>query len=257
MGKNGNPFSLEGAVSLVTGGARGLGYGIAKGLASAGSDLVLVDRSNEELAEAKGTLSKDTGRRVMAIQADVTRLEDIEETVGKAIDTFGRIDTLVNNAGINVRKPFLEVTPEEFDGVMAVNLRAVFFFGQKTAVHMARRGSGAIINIASLSSKIGFKNISIYGAAKGGVFSLTKGMAVELATSGVRVNAIAPGYFRTKLTEAVFEDPARMEWVISRIPVGRYGMPDDLAGTAVYLASKASEYVTGEVVFVDGGWMSA
>lgn len=257
MEKDGNPFSLEGTVSLVTGGARGLGYGIAKGLASAGSDLVLVDRSTGELEEARETLSRDTGRRVVAIPADVTRLEEIEATTGKALDAFGRIDTLVNNAGINIRKPFLEVTPEEFDRVMAVNLRAVFFFGQKAAAHMARRGSGAIINIASLSSKIGLHNISIYGAAKGGVFSLTKGMAIELAPSGVRVNAIAPGYFRTRLTEAVFEDPARAQWVVSRIPMGRYGMPEDLAGTAVYLASKASRYVTGEVVFVDGGWMSA
>lgn len=250
-------FSLKGKVGLVTGGGRGLGLGISRALAQAGADLVLVARSGSELEAAKELIQKETSRKVLTSTADVSRLEEIERVVAEAIRQFGKLDILVNNAGINVRKPFVEMTPEDFDSVLGVNLKGAYFLTQAVVRHMIQRGEGGkIINIASLSSQIGIKNISVYGASKGGIYSLTKALAVELAPYGIRVNAIAPGYFRTSLTEPLFQDPVRSEWIHSRIPLGKPGLPEDLAGTAVFLASAASDYLTGTVIFVDGGWMS-
>ena len=251
-------FSLEGKVSLVTGGGRGLGLGMARALAGAGSDVVLVSRTEGELSEAARALSQETGRRALAIAADLSRLEELDRVVGMTLDEFQKIHILVNNAGINVRKPFFEVTPEEFERVVSVNLRAVYFLTQKVAQHMVQRGEGGkIIHTASLSAQMGIPNISIYGTTKGGVYALTKQLAVELAPYRILVNAIAPGYFRTSMTEAVFQDPQRSAWVASRTPLGRPGVPSDLGGVAVFLASAASDYLTGSVLYVDGGWMSA
>jgi len=257
MGTTYELFSLTGKVGLVTGGGRGLGLGISKALAGAGADLVLVARSSSELEAAKKTIEEETGRQVLALPADISSLDRIERIVEEAIRRFGKVDILVNNAGINVRKPFVEMTQEDFDSVMGVNLKGAFFLTQAIVRHMIKRGEGGkIINIASLTSQIGIKNISVYGASKGGIYSLTKALAVELAPHGIRVNAIAPGYFRTPLTEPLFQDPVRSEWIHSRIPLGRPGIPEDLAGTPVFLASRASDYLTGAVLFVDGGWMA-
>lgn len=250
-------FSLEGKVSLVTGGGRGLGLAIAKALAGAGSDLILVARTKEQLDDAAKVICTQYGRGVETIPADISRLEGILEIAEQASDFFGKIDVLVNNAGTNVRKPFLEITPEEFDRVIRINLKSIFFLSQHVAKKMVEAGGGKIINLASLSSVIGIQNISVYGASKGGIYALTKALAVELAPYTINVNAIAPGYVRTAMTEAAFQDKIRYEWMLSRTPLGRCGRPEDVANAAVYLASKAAEYLTGEVIFIDGGWMSA
>jgi NAD(P)-dependent dehydrogenase (short-subunit alcohol dehydrogenase family) len=253
-----DPFSLEGKVSLVTGGSRGLGFGYARALASAGSDLVLFSLEEEELKEAQRDITKEMGKKVVTVQGDVASSEEQDRLVEAALNAFSGIDILINNAGANCRKPFVEITPEEFDRVVDVNFKAVYFLTQKIVRHMIDRGQGGkIINIASLTSILGLQNLSIYGGTKGAVFALTKSLAVELAPHGIRVNAIAPGYFRTSFTEAAFQDPKRVEWMNSRIPLGRTGKPEDIANLAVFLASPASDYLTGTVTFADGGWTAA
>lgn len=249
-------FSLDGKVSIVTGGGRGLGYGIAQALAGAGSDLVIVSRSRHELERASQEIMEETKRKVLPLTLDLAREGEIERLVKTALKEFGRIDVLVNNAGTTVRKPFLEITEKEFDDVVGLNLRAVFFLTQAVVGKMIKQKRGKIINIASLGSQIGLRNISAYTATKGGIASLTRTLALELAAHNINVNAIAPGYYRTQLTEALFRDEEGYRWVLSRIPLGRPGMPEDLAGSAVFLASSASDYVTGQVLFVDGGWIA-
>ena len=250
-------FSLTGKVSIVTGGGRGIGLGIAKALAGAGSDMVLVARTESQLKEAADFISKKYGRQVETISADLSSPESLTGVVEHTISRFGRIDILINNAGSNIRKPFLEVTPEEYDTIMQIQLKSAYFLAQAVAKEMVKAGRGKIINLTSLTSKIAVPNISIYGAAKGGIFSLTKAMAVELASRNINVNAVAPGYVRTFMTDAAFKDKDRYEWMLSRIPLGKFGTPEDIGNTALFLASQASDYITGEVIFVDGGWMAA
>lgn len=253
-----NPFDLTGKVSLVTGSAAGIGSGMALGLARAGSDLMLVDIQEEKLAETASHLSQSTGRRVLYTVYDLENVSDLSSLVSRCVQEFGRLDILVNNAAVTVRKPFMEITPEEFDRVLRINSRAPYFLSQEAARQMISQGEGGkIINMASLTSKIGVQGVSVYGVSKGGVYSLTKGLAVELARHGICVNAIAPGFFVTDLTSPVWEDPEYRERVMSRIPMGRTGTPADAAGTVVYLASSASDYLTGRVLFLDGGWMAS
>jgi NAD(P)-dependent dehydrogenase (short-subunit alcohol dehydrogenase family) len=249
-------FSLHGKLSIVTGGGRGLGYGIALALAGAGSDLVLAARSKHELERISQKIITDTKRKVFPLSLDLTKKGEIERLVKAVLDEFGRIDVLVNNAGTNVRKPFLEITQQDFDDVVQVNLRAVFFLTQAVVNEMMKQKMGKIINIASLASQIGLRNVSAYAASKGGIASLTKSLALELAPYNINVNAIAPGYYQTKMTEALFRDEEGYRWVLSRIPMGRAGVPDDLAGAAVFLSSSASDYITGQILFVDGGWIA-
>ena len=246
-------FSLDGKVSIVTGGGRGLGYGIALALAGAGSDLVIASRSRNELERASQEIMEETKRKVLPLPLDLAREGEIERLVETVLKEFGGIDVLVNNAGTTVRKPFLEVTEKEFDDVVHLNLRAVFFLTQAVVKKMIKQKKGKIINIASLGSQIGLRNISAYTATKGGITSLTKTLALELAPYKINVNAIAPGYYRTQLTDALFRDEEGYRWVLSRIPLGRPGVPEDLAGAAIFLASPASDYVTGQILFVDGG----
>lgn len=249
-------FSLNGKVSIVTGGGRGLGHGIARALAGAGSDLVIVSRSRHELDHASREIMEETKRKVLPLPLDLAREGKIERLVKTALKEFGKIDVLVNNAGTTVRKPFLEITEKEFNDVVGLNLRAVFFLTQAVVREMIKQKRGKIINIASLGSQIGLRNISAYTATKGAIASLTRTLALELAYQSINVNAIAPGYFRTQLTEALFRDEEGYRWVLSRIPLGRPGIPEDLAGATVFLASSASDYVTGQILFVDGGWIA-
>jgi NAD(P)-dependent dehydrogenase (short-subunit alcohol dehydrogenase family) len=251
-------FSLKGKVSLVTGSARGLGRSMAQALAEVGADLMLVDVLGDELKQTAGQISSKTGRRVSFFPADLGDIETIENITATCISEFGQLDILVNNAAMTVRKPFLEITPDEFDRILAVNTRSAYFLSQQVARIMIRQGDGGkIINMASLTSEIGMRNITAYGASKGGVYALTKGLAVELAEYKICVNAIAPGFFETALTAPVWRNEEKRAWVRSRIPFGRAGTPDDIAGTVVYLASAALDYVTGRVIFLDGGWMAS
>ncbi len=257
MHQTSSVFCLAGTCSLVTGGGRGLGLGIANCLAAAGSDLVLVARSQGQLERAAEQIRGHYPVRVATLSVDLGRIEDLPEVIDQALHLGGRLDLLVNNAGTQVRRPFLDVTPEDFDQVMRVNLKALYFLSQHAARVMKEAGGGRIVNLASLTSKIAVPNTSIYGASKGAVFSLTKSMALELAPHGINVNAVAPGYVHTELTDLVFQDEVRRRWIESRTPLGRMGRPDDIGHAVVYLASPAASWVTGEVIFVDGGWSSA
>jgi len=250
-------FSLKEKVGIVTGASRGLGYGMASALAGAGAQVILVSRSVHDLEIASRKINVEMGDKAVPFAADVTKESDLENLVSWVSNNFGKIDILVNNAGTNVRKPFLEVTKQDFEGVVASNLAAVFFLNQKVAKEMITRGGGRIINIASLTSQIGVSNVSVYAATKGGIASLTKTLSVELAQYRINVNAIAPGYYRTSMTEKAFADETRHNWILSRIPLGRSGLPNDIAGTVVFLSSSASDYITGQIIFVDGGWTAA
>lgn len=249
-------FSLKGRVALVTGASRGLGQGMAQALAEAGADVALVARTKSSLEETAASVEK-AGSRGFVIQTDLSRSGEADRVVRETVKQFGRVDILLNAAGTQVRKPLFEMTEQDYDYLMSVNLKSMYFLSQAAAKEMSRHGRGKIINIASLTSFIGISNISIYGTSKGGVVSLTRQFAVELAGQNINVNAISPGYFITDLTAALFADPERAKWVLSKIPLGRTGNPADLAGAVVFLASPASDYITGQVLSVDGGWLSA
>lgn len=249
-------LSLKGKVALVSGASSGLGKGIAVALAEAGADVVAAARNAERLKEVAGEI-RGLGRQAWAMQLDVSQPSTLAPQVAAIVEQCGHIDILVNAAGMNIRKPILEVTEADWDYLMSVQLKGVFFLSQAVAPYMIKQGRGKIINIASLSSVIGLANISIYCAAKGGIAQLTKAMAVEWAKYGINVNAIGPGYYETPMTRPVFEDKERVAWMLSRIPLGRTGVPKDLAGAAVFLASDASNYVTGHILYVDGGWLAS
>lgn len=251
-------FSLNGKVGLVTGAARGIGRSMAKGLAQAGADLMLVDILDDKLRQTAREIAEETDRVVGYEVVDLGDVKSLPPLVTTCTNKFKRIDILVNDAATTVRKPFLDITPDEYDRVMAVNTKATYFLSQQVAKMMIHQGQGGkIINMASLTSEIGMHNLSAYGTSKGGIYALTKGLAVELAQYNICVNAIAPGFFVTDLTTPVWESGKKREWIKSRIPFSRPGTPDDVIGTVTYLASPASDYLTGRVIFLDGGWMAS
>jgi len=251
-----NQFDLQGKVAVVTGAGRGIGKGIALGLAAAGADLVLAARSADEI-EAVGQEVAELGTKSLAVPTDVADLDSLAALFERTTERFGGVDILVNNAGVGRRSDFLDITPEMWDYVHDINLRSVCFAMQHGIRSMLERGYGRVINIASLTTYIGMPGNSIYGASKGGVGQLTKAVATEIAPSGVTVNAIAPGFIHTDINDRMYQKPEFNAWVRSRIPMGEWGAPEDIAGTAIYLASPASAYVTGQIVPVDGGWLSA
>ena len=246
-------FSLEGKAALVTGANTGIGQAIAVALAGAGADVAVAGRS--EPAETLALIAA-TGRKAVAIGADLSSIEPVERIVTESIAAFGRIDVLVNNAGIIRRDDLLRFSEADWDAVIDTNLKTLFFLSQAAARGMAGRGSGKIINIASLLAFQGGIRVPSYAAAKSGVAGVTKAMANELAARNVQVNAIAPGYIGTNNTAALQGDEIRNRQILERIPAGRWGRPDDIAGAAVFLASPASDYVTGHVLAVDGGWLA-
>lgn len=247
-------FGLTGKVALVTGARRGLGRAMAVALAEAGADIVgLGPNPMLETAEAVEV----TGRRFAEVMVDLGDEPDIDAAAAEAFDRFGRIDILVNNAGIIRRADLLDYSEADWDAVIDVNLKSLFFLSQSVARHMiAGRAPGRIINIGSLLSFQGGIRVPAYTAAKHGVAGLTRALANELAPHGITVNAIAPGYMVTDNTEALRNDPERSAQLLARIPMGRFGTADEIATAVLFFAAPASSYVTGAVVSVDGGWMA-
>jgi 2-dehydro-3-deoxy-D-gluconate 5-dehydrogenase len=248
-----NLFDLKGKTAIVTGASTGLGQGMTLGLAGAGADVLLVDHvsSEETLKEAAAF-----GRKAEQLVIDLTKPGAVQSVVDKALDSFGKIDILINNAGIIRRTPAIDFSEKDWDEVMNLNSRVVFFLCQAAAKDMMKRKYGKIINIASLLSFQGGIIVPSYSASKGAVAQITKALANEWAKHGININAIAPGYMATNNTKALREDPVRSKAILDRIPAERWGTPDDLKGAAVFLASRASDYVNGQVLAVDGGWLA-
>ena len=245
---------LDGRVALVTGGSRGLGLGIALALAHQGADIALAARTAEQLDKA-AALIEALGRKVITLPTDVGQVEQVRAMVQKAADHYGRLDILVNCAGVNNRKPVDEFTESDWDALMDINLKGLFFACLEAAKAMRQQGKGKIINVGSLSFEIIVPRVALYAISKGGVRQLTRALAVEYAKDNIHVNAIAPGRFWTEMTDAVFSKPPLYDSAVGVVPLGRPGIPSDLAGTAVLLASDASDYITGQTIVVDGGWL--
>ena len=245
---------LDGRAALVTGGSRGLGLGIALAMAHSGADVALASRTESELETAAARV-RATGRRCLIVPTDVSDIAAVRAMIAKTAGEFGRLDILVNAAGINIRKAPESFTEEEWNRVMAVNLKGAFFACQEAVPHMRRQGKGKIINIGSIAFEIVVPNIALYAISKGGMRQMTRSLAVDLARDKICVNAIAPGRFWTEMTDSIFSKPDLYDSAVSVIPLGRPGIPEDLAGTAILLASDASDYITGETIVVDGGWL--
>lgn len=245
-------FDLTGRVALVTGAYRGLGFAIATGLARAGATVVLNGRKSAEIRAAAEKL-RAQGFAAGASVFDVTDRSAVRAAIHALVAEHGAIDILFNNAGIQRRGPMVDFSPADWDAVIATNLTAPFVVSQAVLPSMIEHKRGKIVHIASLTSELARPSIVPYTAAKGGVRQLTRGMAVELAPHNIQVNAIAPGYFATEMNSALLADAQFTAWVEKRTPAGRWGDPAEIAGLAVFLASSASDYVTGQILFIDGG----
>jgi 2-deoxy-D-gluconate 3-dehydrogenase len=246
-------FNLTGKTAIVTGASTGLGQGMSLGLAEAGADVVLIDHVESTETDQR---IRALGRKSLPLVANLMEMSSISMIVEKTLKTFGKIDILVNNAGIIRRTPAIDFSEKDWDEVMTLNAKTVFFFSQAVARDMMTRKEGKIINIASLLSFQGGIVVPSYAASKGAVAQVTKALANEWAKHGININAIAPGYMATNNTKALREDPVRSKAILERIPAARWGLPSDLAGVAVFLASHASDYVNGHVLVVDGGWLA-
>jgi gluconate 5-dehydrogenase len=247
-------FDLAGRVVLVTGSSRGIGRELAYGLAAAGATVVINGRSaaGVEAAE-KMILAAVPGARVAASVFDVTDQDSVRAGVEQVIAEVGPIDGLINNAGVQHRVPMLELELADWERVIRTDLTSAFLVGREVARGMVERGSGSIINICSIQSDLARPSIAPYTAAKGGLRNLTRAMTAEWAGAGVRINAIAPGYLQTEMTQALVDDETFNAWVVGRTPAGRWGSPDDLVGAAIYFLSDASRFVSGQILYIDGG----
>jgi gluconate 5-dehydrogenase len=251
-----NQFQLTGRRVLVTGASKGIGLGIAGAMAESGADVILVARNPDELATAAGSLSA-TGRKIGTAAFDLRQTDDIPAWFTSVVEAHGRPDILVNAAGITRRAPAEELKIEDWNDTLAINLTAVFRLSQAFGRSCIAAGvRGKIINIASLMTAAARRTTAAYTASKGGIGQLTKALAVDWADKGILVNAIAPGYIATSLTAPLVNDPKFDEWVKQRTPLGRWGTPADIAWPAVFLASAAADFITGQILFVDGGWMA-
>jgi len=247
-------FNLSGKVAIVTGCSTGLGQGMCYGLAEAGADIVGIDYVDSP--ETKATI-EDMGRRFLEIKADLSDLEPVEGIIQRTVETFGKLDILINNAGIIRRADAIEFTEKDWDDVMNINIKTLFFLSQAAAQQFIKQESkGKIINIASMLSYQGGIRVPSYTASKSGVMGVTRLMANEWAKYNINTNAIAPGWMATNNTAPLRADPVRSKEILDRIPAGRWGTPGDLKGVAVFLASDASDYINGYTLAVDGGWLA-
>lgn len=247
-------FRVDGKRALVTGGSKGLGEVMATALAQAGADVAIISRTLADCEACSKRIADETGRKTAAIAADVSILEEVERLQREVEERLGPIDILVNNAGINKRGAPQELSEADWDEVIAINLKAPFLCARAFGPGMAERGWGRIINMGSILSVIGIAGRSPYAASKGGLLNLTRVLAMEWAQQGVTVNAICPGPFATDMNKPLLEDPAKYQAFVSKIPMGRWGELDEIAGAALFLASPAASFVTGSALFVDGGW---
>ena len=247
-------FDLSGKVAIVTGAGRGLGYSIALGLARYGADLVVCSRTPSELEKVGEEIEK-LGLRVLIQQMDIRKIPEIQAMVENTVKTFNHIDILVNNAGINIPQWAVDVTEEAWDTIFDTNLKGLFFCAQAVGKVMIEQKKGKIINISSQAGSVGILYRAAYCSSKGGVNLLTKVLAIEWAKYNIKVNAIAPTFIETPLSKTMFEEKKDFrDFVLGNIPLGRIGKPEDVVGAAIYLASDASDLVTGHVLLVDGGW---
>jgi NAD(P)-dependent dehydrogenase (short-subunit alcohol dehydrogenase family) len=246
-------FDLSGKVAIVTGGGRGIGYHIALALAKYGADVVVCSRTLAEL-EKVGAAIEETGRRAFIQQMDMGNLSQVRGLVEESVNKFGRIDILVNNAGINIPQRAVDVTEESWDKIIDTNLKGVFFCAQAVGRVMIAQKKGKIINISSQAGVVGLPQRAAYCSSKGGVNLLTKALAIEWAPYNINVNAIAPTFIETPLSKPMFANEGFRKYVLGNIPWGRVGQPEDVVGAVIYLASEASNLVTGHVLLVDGGW---
>jgi len=249
-------FDITGRTALITGSSRGIGRALAAGLAQAGAELILNARNADALDCVARQIEHDTGATVHTVPFDVTDAAAVTAGIAAIEDTIGPLDICVNNAGMQRRAPFTDFTLDDWNALLATNVTSAFLVGREVARRMTPRGRGKIINIASLQSEVSRPGIAPYAATKGAIKMLTRGMCGDLAGSGVCVNAIGPGYFETELTSALVADETFSAWVRGRTPAGRWGKVEDLVGTLIYLASDASDFVNGQVVYVDGGMLS-
>ncbi|MCB2002231.1 MAG: glucose 1-dehydrogenase [Rhodoferax sp.] len=245
-------FDLTGRLALITGSSAGIGFALARGLAQAGAAVVINARNADKLAQAAQTLRAE-GATVHALAFDVTDAAAVAKAVAAIEADIGPIDILVNNAGMQRRAPLEDFTQEHWHELMRTNVDSVFMVGQAVARHMIARGKGKIINICSVQSELGRPNIAPYTASKGAVKMLTKGMAIDWGQHGIQVNGLGPGYFKTELNDALVKNPEFSSWLIGRTPSRRWGDVEDLVGPAVFLASDASKFVNGHILYVDGG----
>jgi NAD(P)-dependent dehydrogenase (short-subunit alcohol dehydrogenase family) len=245
---------LRGKTAIVTGGNQGIGFALSDGLAKYGATVVIVNRRAEEGGKAAQRI-RDAGGSAISIPADVSQKDAVVKMVEKVIDQQGQIDVLVNNAGVNIRKPATEISEEDLNAILDINLKGLFFCCQAAAAPMIEQGRGKIINVSSIAYTCAFLDRTPYSATKAGVSQLTRTLALEWAKFGLTVNAIGPGIVQTPLTEAYMKsDPQRTDRVREMIPLGRFSRPEDLVGVTLFLASKASDYLTGQTIIVDGGF---
>lgn len=245
-------FDLSGCRALITGSSQGIGFALAKGLADHGAEVVLNGRRTEKL-KAAAFLLEEAGAKVSVSNFDVTNAEAVRLGVDKIEQDLGAIDILVNNAGMQFRTPLEDFPVDRWEQLLTTNISSVFFVGQAVARHMIGRGRGKIINIASVQSELARPGIAPYTATKGAVKNLTRGMCADWARHGLQINALAPGYFRTPLNQALVDSEEFSSWLEKRTPAGRWGVVEELVGAAVFLSSKASSFVNGHTLYVDGG----